>query len=332
MVQTASLPLVIAHRGASGYRPEHTLAAYELAIDMGADYIEPDIVSTRDGQLIARHENEISQTTDVCDRQEFASRQTTKMIDGRAVTGWFTEDFTLGEMKSLRAKERLPFRNRDYDGQFEIPTLAEILTLAQQKSTETRRKIGIYPETKHPSYFRAIGLPLEEPLIKCLAHYGYCHSNDPIFIQSFEVANLQQLARMTELPLVQLFEAENQQPYDFVATGNPRTYGDLTAPEALAKVADYAQGIGVYKRLIVPVGDDGRLQSPTTLIEDAHRVGLAVHAWTFRRENHFLALDYESDEQAEYEQFYRLGVDGVFSDFPDTALAVRDRIFNLPIE
>jgi glycerophosphoryl diester phosphodiesterase len=328
MVQTSSLPIVIAHRGASGYRPEHTLAAYELAIDMGADYIEPDIVSTRDGQLIARHENEISQTTDVGDRKEFARRQTTKIIDGRAVTGWFTEDLTLGEIKSLRAKERLPFRNRDYDGQFEVPTLEEIIVLVQQKSAETGRAIGIYPETKHPTYFRAIGLPLEEPLIECLDRYGYRNSNDPIFIQSFEVANLLQLARTTDLSLVQLLEAENQQPYDFVLSGDSRTYGDLTAPEELAKIADYAWGIGVDKRLIVPVGDDGRLRSPTTLIEEAHEVGLAVHAWTFRRESYFLAPDYEGDEQAEYEQFFRLGVDGVFSDFPDIALAVRVGIGN----
>jgi glycerophosphoryl diester phosphodiesterase len=322
-----SVPLVLGHRGASGYRPEHTLASYELAIQMGADYIEPDIVSTKDGILIARHENEISETTDVANRPEFANRKTTKKIDGKDVTGWFTEDFTLAEIKTLRAKERLPFRNQAYNGQFEIPTLQEIINLAKRKSVETRRIIGIYPETKHPTYFQSINLPLEKPLVNILKRNGYTRKIDPVFIQSFEVSNLKQLRRMTNLPLIQLFDEAQARPYDFVVKGDPRTYGDLAKPQELAKIARYATGIGPYKRLIVPVDQNNRLKPPTTLIRDAHVAGLKVHAYTFRNEGQYLAADYNGNPEAEYEQFFRLGVDGVFSDFPDTAIKVRRRLF-----
>jgi glycerophosphoryl diester phosphodiesterase len=331
------LPIVIGHRGACGYRPEHTLASYELAIQMGADYIEPDIVSTKDGILIARHENDISETTDVSDAREFANRQTTKIIDGKEVTGWFTEDFTLEEIKTLRAKERLPFRNHANDSQFEIPTLQEIIDLVKKKSVEMgraigvahpSRAIGIYPETKHPTYFNSINLSLEEPLVALLEANGYTSKHDPIFIQSFEVENLKQLNEMTHLPLVQLLAQSEQQPYDLMVKGDSRTYADLTTPEELAQIAKYADAIGPDKRLIVPINEEKQLQPPTALIDNAHAVGLRVHTWTFRNENQYLAPDYNGNCEAEYEQFFKLGIDGVFSDFPDTAVTVRNRIFS----
>ena len=294
-----NLPIVIAHRGASGYRPEHTLAAYELAIDLGADFIEPDLVATKDGVLIARHENEISETTDVAKRAEFASRRTTRQIDGREVTGWFTEDFTLAEIKTLRVKERLPFRNQEYNGRFSVPTFEEVLALAR------RRNVGVYPETKHPTYFRSIGLPLEEPLLAILEAAGYRDRNAPVFIQSFEVGNLKELRKKTAVPLIQLLE--QGQPYD------------------LAEIAGYADGIGPDKRLIVPADGAGRLQAPTSLVDDAHLAGLLVHPWTFRSDRQFLAAEYGGDPGKEYDQFFSLGVDGVFSDFADTAVHARDR-------
>jgi glycerophosphoryl diester phosphodiesterase len=316
--------LIIAHRGASGYRPEHTLASYELAIGMAADFIEPDLVSTRDGVLIARHENEISGTTDVADRPEFAARKATKTIDGREVTGWFTEDFTLAEIKTLRAKERLPFRNQLYNGQFEVPTFAEVIALAKRKSAETGRTIGVYPETKHPSYFRSIGLPLEEPLLAELKEAGYRGRTAPVYIQSFEVGNLKELRKVTDLPLIQLLEAEGR-PWDFAVAGDPRTYHDLATPSGLAEIATYADGIGPDKRRIIPAGPDGRLLRPTSLVADAHAARLLVHPWTFRVDGSFLAPEYEGDPEREYDQFFALGVDGLFSDFSDTAVRVRER-------
>jgi glycerophosphoryl diester phosphodiesterase len=321
-------PIVIGHRGACGYRPEHTVASYELAIQMGADYIEPDVVSTKDGILIARHENDISQTTDVSDRPEFSDRKTTKIIDGKEVISWFTEDFTLAEIKTLRAKERLPFRNHSFDAQFEIPTLQEVIDLAKQKSAEMGRAIGIYPETKHPTYFQSINLSLEEPLVAILIANGYTSSNDHVFIQSFEVENLKQLDKITDLPLVQLLDEGDKQPYDFVVKGKCLTYADLTAPEELAHIAEYAEAIGVYKRLIVPTGEDKQLLSDTSLINEAHAVGLMVHTWTFRNEDEYLAPNYNGNSEAEYEQFFKLGIDGVFSDFPDIAVNVRNRMFS----
>lgn len=325
MTITNNKPIIIAHRGACGYRPEHTLASYELAIIMGADYIEPDVVPTKDGILIARHENDITETTNVADKPEFAHRRTTKTIDGKQLTGWFAEDFTLDEIKTLRARERLAFRNHFYDEQFEIPTLQEIINLVNQKSAEIGRNIGIYPETKHPTYFKSINLALEKPLVDILHKNGYESSNAPIFIQSFEVENLQQLKKMTDLPLIQLLDDKRMQPYDFFLRGDSRTYGDLTTLKELTKIAEYAQEIGAYKRLIVPIGVD-KLNS-TTLIRDAHAVNLKVHAWTFRNEEQYLAPDYQGNPQSEYEQFFRLGIDGVFSDFPDLAVTTCNRIF-----
>ncbi len=314
---------MIAHRGASGYRPEHTLAAYELAIAQGADFLEPDLVATGDGVLIARHENEISGTTDVAARPEFAGRRRTKEIDGAEVTGWFSEDFTLAEIRTLRARERLPFRCQEHNGRFEVPTFAEVLALAGKASEATGRTIGVYPETKHPSYFRALGLPLEEPLLAALEAAGYRGRTAPVFVQSFEVANLQALRRRTDLPLIQLLEAAGQ-PWDFRAAGDPRTYDDLATPAGLAAIAAYADGIGPDKRLIVPRGPDGSLGPPTSLVADAHAAGLRVHPWTFRADAAFLPAEYGGDGEQEIRQFFELGVDGLFTDFPDLAVRARE--------
>ncbi len=284
----ARKPLVVGHRGASGYRPEHTLASYELAIEMGADYIEPDLVSTKDHQLVARHENDITGTTDVASHPEFADRRTTKTIDGNPITGWFTEDFTFAELRTLRAKERLPAirpANTAFDGLYQIPTLQEVIDLAK------RHHVGIYPETKHPTYFRGIGLPLEEPLVATLRANGYRGPKAKVFIQSFEVGNLKRLNRMTDVPLVQLID-EVGKPYDFVVSGDPRTYADLIKPAGLAEIAGYADGLGPSKNLIVPRDAQNRLRQPTTLVRDAHKAGLVVHPWTFRRENNFLPEDF----------------------------------------
>jgi glycerophosphoryl diester phosphodiesterase len=325
-------PIVIGHRGASGYRPEHTLAAYQLAIDMGADYIEPDLVSTEDGELVARHENEISATTDVEDHPEFADRMTTKTIDGRAVTGWFTEDFTLAELKTLRAEERIPElrpNNETFNGLYEIPTLREVIDLAHQEG------VGIYPETKHPTYFDGLDLSLEEPLVEILEANGYDGKHDPVFIQSFEVGNLQDLNEMIEVPLVQLIDATGA-PYDFVAAGDPRTYADMITDSGLRDISRYADGIGANKNLIIPRDASNRLLEPTDLVDRAHRARLIVHAWTFRNENSFLPEDFrQGDPNAplylrtygnapgEHHVFLSTGLDGVFSDNPDTAVAAR---------
>ncbi len=344
-------PIVIGHRGASGLRPEHTLEAYKLAIEQGADFIEPDLVSTKDGVLVARHENEISGTTDVADRPEFADRKATKMIDGQEVTGWFTEDFTLAELKTLRAKERLPeLRGTEYDGLFEVPTLEEIIDLLKEVEAETGRKIGIYPETKHPTYFDSVGLSLEEPLVDTLVKTGFTDP-DRVFIQSFEVSNLQYLQQlMTEegidLPLVQLFDEFHVQPYDFVVSGDSRTYGDLISAESLKNfVATYAEGIGPWKRTFVltekletPIDANGDNKAEVTeqltgevlpVIENAHAAGLLVHPYTFRNEERYLVADEMGNVQSaeeEYEQFIRLGVDGFFTDFPGTGDLVRDQV------
>lgn len=322
----SSPPIIIAHRGASGFRPEHTLAAYELAINLGANYIEPDLVSTKDGILIARHENEISTTTNVAEYPEFANRLTTKLIDGKSITGWFTEDFTLAEIKTLKAKERLPFRNQSFNGMFSIPAFQEIIDLVKVKSREIGRSIGIYPETKHPTYFASLGLPLEETLIATLHNNGYKSATDPIFIQSFETGNLQKLSQLTDLPLIQLLENSGQ-PFDLTIKGDRRSYPDLTKPQELAKIAEYAAGIGPNKQMIIPVNNQGKLLSPTSLIADAHAVGLLVHPYTFRNETQYLSPDYHHNPELEYEQFFHLGVDGIFTDFTDTALTVIQRIY-----
>jgi len=320
-------PVVIGHRGAAGYRPEHTLASYRLAIEMGADYIEPDLVSTRDGVLVARHENEIGGTTDVADHPLFARRRSTRCIDGREVTGWFTEDFTLAELKKLRAKERLPRvrpANTWYDGHFEIPTFDEVLEMAERGSRRRGVTIGVYPETKHPTYFDSVGLSLEEPLVAALRRHHLDRPNAPVLIQSFEVGNLRELAAMTTVPLVQLVECGGA-PYDLERAGDGRTYADLVSADGLREVASYAAGIGVHKDLVLPDG--------VGLVDAAHDAGLVVHVWTVRDENRFLAERFRSgsdpnargDSLAQTQALLEAGVDGVFTDHADTAVEARRR-------
>jgi glycerophosphoryl diester phosphodiesterase len=343
-------PIVIGHRGASGYVPEHTLVSYFIAIQMGADYVEPDLVMTKDRVLVARHENDISGTTDVADHPEFAGRRTTKTVDGAAITGWFTEDFTLAELKTLRAKERIPQirpGNARFDGKFEVPTLEEVLTLVQALNAERSREaqedgrrgfkpIGVYPETKHPSYFAGIGLAMEQPLVRILRRFGYSGKNAPVFIQSFEVGNLKRLARMTDLPLVQLLDAAGK-PFDFTVAGDPRSYADLAKPAGLAEIASYAAGVGVNKNLMIPRTSQGFLGTPTTLVSDAHAKGLIVHGWTFRAENSFLPADFRSssdpaafgDLAAEVKRFLGLGMDGFFTDQSDIGVRARDEFVGI---
>ena len=296
-------PLIIGHRGASGYRPEHTLEGYRLAARMGADFIEPDLVSTKDGVLIARHENEIGGTTDAADR--FPDRKATKTVDGQTVTGWFTEDLTLAEIKTLRAKERLATRSHEYDGRFQVPTFDEVLDLAQALGREMGRPIGVYPETKHPTYFRGIGLPLEPKLLASLEAHGWNRRDAPVFIQSFEQGNLKALRGQTNVRLIQL------------VAGAPMF--DQPALTDLRGIAGYAAGIGVEKRLLIPVGRDGSLGPPTDLVARAHAAGLLVHAWTVRIDKEFLPAGYHGKPEAEFEQLRTLGIDGVFTDFPDVA-------------
>ncbi|MGH8567649.1 MAG: glycerophosphodiester phosphodiesterase [Gammaproteobacteria bacterium] len=344
---TGAPPLVIGHRGASGYLPEHTLEAYRLAIRQGADCIEPDLVSTRDGVLIARHEVNITQTTDVAGHPEFAARRTQKTIDGTTEEGWFADDFTLAEIKTLRAVQRVPFRPQRFNGLFKVPTFREVLKLA------LREGVGVYPETKHPSYHQSVGLPLERPLVSNLNAFHLRTRRDPVIIQSFEVANLKALNKLTGVRLVQLIDAESialdgtlipGRPFDFVLAGDPRTYADLLSDAGLSEIKTYADGIGPWKRYIASVkgvdqnGDgqpddvngDGAVNDadatrlpPTDLIPRAHAARLFVHPYTFRNEGRFLASDYGANPVEEYLQFYCLGVDGLFSDFADTALSSR---------
>jgi glycerophosphoryl diester phosphodiesterase len=330
-----SHPIVIGHRGAAGYRPEHTLASYALGARMGADYIEPDLVSTKDHVLVARHEPEISGTTDVADHPEFAGRKTTRMLDGAPVTGWFTDDFTLAELRTLRARERLPElrqHNTMYDGRYRIPTFQEILDLRARLSRELGRQIGVYPETKHPTYFRDRGLPLEPELLKALRANHLDRANSPVFIQSFEVGNLKALNRQTNVPIVQLLDESGVQPYDVKASGGSLTYGQMATAAGLRQIATYADGVGPWKNYIVPRTADNHSGQPTSFVRDAHAAGLLVHPYTFRNENTFLPVEWQrgtnpsdyGDVFSEYRQFFGLGVDGVFSDNPDTAIAARD--------
>ena len=324
-------PIVIAHRGASGERPEHTLESYRLAIEQGADFVEPDLVSTRDGVLVCRHENEISGTTDVASRPGFASRRATKTVDGASVTGWFTEDFTLAEIKTLRARERLPrLRGTAFDGRFEVPTFDEVLALMASANARPERRgrpVGVYPETKHPSYFQGLGLALETPLLEALRRHGLDRKDAPVFIQSFEVQNLRALARLTPVALIQLIDAAGR-PWDF--TGG-RSYADMIRPAGLRDIAAYARGIGVHKSLVVPRDSSGRSLPPTALVRDAHAAGLLVHVWTLRAENEFLSAELRrgqepsarGDMAAETTLFLKAGVDGLFTDHPSIGLAAR---------
>ncbi|MBB4100349.1 glycerophosphoryl diester phosphodiesterase [Sphingomonas kyeonggiensis] len=317
--------IVIAHRGASGERPEHTLLSYQRAIEQGADFIEPDLVPTKDGVLVARHENNITETTNVADHPEFADRKATKTIDGETMTGWFTEDFTLAELKTLRAKERLPkFRpdNTKFDGQAEVPTFDEVIALAKKASKQTGRTIGIYPETKHPTYFASIGLAVEQRLVDKLKAAGWDRADAPVFIQSFEVNNLKKLRTMTKVRLIQLMAGAGAP-----ADGAQPSYKAMITPEGLKAVAAYAYGIGPELTMIQPVSGPA-----TALIADAHAAGLKLHPWTFRAENFFLLPSYRSGANPadhgrlkdEILYFIGLGVDGFFTDFPYIGVEARD--------
>src|SRR5882757_4394645 len=337
-------PVVIGHRGACGYVPEHTLTSYFIAMQDGVDYVEPDLVMTKDGVLVARHENEIGGPTDVAQRPEFAERRAKKTIDGVVHDGWFTEDFTLAELKTLRARERIPEirpGNTRFDGQFQVPTFEEILALvegvhkqrevnAKQLGNPAPKRIGVYPETKHPTYFQGIGLPMEELLVKTLHHHGYQGRDGLAIIQCFEVANLKAMRRMTELPIVQLMEGEGG-PYDFVAKGVARTYQDMITPAGLAEVATYATGIGPHKLQVIPRAPDDTLGEPTSLVENAHAAGLKVHAYTFRAENQYLPVDLRSGPdpnqlgnlESELKVYLNAGLDGFFTDHADYGARAR---------
>lgn len=313
-------PLLFGHRGACALRPEHTLASYALAIADGADFIEPDLVISKDGALVIRHENNIAATTDVARHPEFAGRRTEKVVDGQREVGWFVEDFTLAELKTLRAKERLPLlrpENRKYDGQFEIPTLAEIIALAK------RHHVGIYPETKHPTYFASIGHPTDALLVKQLQAAGWNTPDAPVFIQSFEVENLKRIHQMTGIRLIQLVDKEGGP-----ADGAAPSYAAMLTPEGLRDIASYAFGIGPNKSMLW----DGKL--PTGLISAAHAAGLRVHPWTYRAENYFLPSEYRNglnprehgDLDGEIKAALRRGLDGFFSDFPGIGVKARDEV------
>jgi len=325
-------PLVFGHRGASGYRPEHTLESYDLAIRMGADVIEPDLVSTKDGVLVARHENEIGGTTDV--EEKFPALRTTKVVDGRSITGWFTEDLTLAQLKTLRADERLPDvrqENTILDGRYAVPTLDEVLALAAAASKRYGRTIAVAPETKHPTYFDSIGLSLEEPLLADLREARMDKAKSPVYVQSFEEANLRDLRRLgARVQLVQLTSARGK-PYDHVVSGDPETYADMTTPAGLREIATYADVLGPDKTQIFPRDAQGRTGAPTGLVADAHAAGLTVVPYTVRAENQFLPAQYRSSDDpnaygdvlAELRDLFAIGIDGVFIDQPDLGVIAR---------
>jgi glycerophosphoryl diester phosphodiesterase len=349
-------PLVIGHRGASGYLPEHTLEAYKLAIEQGADFIEPDLVMTKDGHLIARHEPMLGATTNVAEKPEFASRKRKMLVDGIETDDWFAGDFTIAEIRQLRARQQMKERDQSNNDKFLVPTLQEVIDLAKAESTRLGRTIGVYPETKHPTFHNAVGLPLEPSLVGVLNANGWTTKQAPVIIQSFEVSNLKFLRRLTNVRLVQLVDADDvdangrivlkapsERPYDFVVTGDRRTFADLVTKEGLREIKTYADGVGPWKPYLIPsrqtLGADGKptdlngdgriderdrvLLPPTSVVADAHAAGLFVHTWTFRNEGRRLASDFKGDAAAEYRAFYNLGVDGLFSDFPDTAFKAR---------
>jgi glycerophosphoryl diester phosphodiesterase len=317
----ARRPIVIGHRGASGYRPEHSLASYELAARLGADFLEPDLVATADGVLVARHEPELGTTTDVAARPEFVDRRTTRVVDGSCRTGWFVDDFTLAELRTLHAVERLPAlrpANTRFTG-LPVPTLAEILDLRARLSVELGRPVGVYPETKNPGYFAERGVPLEPALVDALRGAGLDRPDGPVFVQSFDPASLRLLRTSVRVPLVQL--VDDDAPH-------------LVTPDGLAAIAGYADAVGVHRHLVIPRTTTGTLGDPTDVVDDAHAAGLAVHAFTFRDENAFLPVDLRrgwgdverGDGVAECIAFLVAGVDGLFADHPDTAVCARDLV------
>ncbi|QTD46948.1 glycerophosphodiester phosphodiesterase [Ottowia testudinis] len=354
---TGGKPLVIGHRGAAGYLPDHTLEGYKKAIALGADFIEPDLVATKDGVLVARHEPNIAATTDVKNRPEFASRKRKAVVDGFEEEGWFVSDFTLAELKTLRAIQPMADRDQSHNGQYAIPTFEEVLALAKLEGDRLKRTIGVYPETKHPTYHAKLGLPLEDRLLAILDKNGLTKKDSPVIVQSFETANLKYLRTKTQVRLVQLIDGNDVNPdgsmdfslpwgqaYDLTVAGDKRNYGALLTPAGLAEIKKYADGIGPWKPYLIPtrltIGADGKpvdlnkdgviderdrtVMAPTSVLADAHKAGLFVHAYTFRSEAKRLASDYKGDPKAEYHRFYDLGVDGVFADYPDHAKAARD--------
>ncbi|WP_210575001.1 glycerophosphodiester phosphodiesterase [Streptomyces sp. GESEQ-4] len=339
-VRSLPVPTIIGHRGASGYRPEHTFGAYELALDMGAHVVEAgDLVPTKDGHIVCRHEPEIGGTTDVADHPEFASRKTTKVLDGVSTTGWFTEDFTLAELKTLRAIERIPANrphNTLYNGRWEIPTFEEVLRWQDEQTRKRGKQVWIYPETKHPTYFRKLGLGLEERVAKLLRKYGKDRKNSPVILQSFEPTSIQRLNRLVGNPLAVLLSGPTTRPWDFVEAGDPRTVADLVKPEGLKWIASYAGGIGPTLDLIIPRDANGNLTKPTTLVKDAHAAGLILHPWTLRNENPFLPANFRKGTDADaygdvfgaYKTYFATGIDGVFTDQPDTGLLAREDFVN----
>jgi glycerophosphoryl diester phosphodiesterase len=323
-------PVIVGHRGAPGYRPEHTLASYELAFRQGVNWVDVDLVPTKDGVLVARHENEIGGTSDVAMHPEFANRKTTKTVDGTPLTGWFTEDFTLAELKTLRAVERIPEvrpNNTIYHGRYQIATYQEVLDLTQRLGRELHRTLGTYPEVKHSTYFGSIGNPTEPKLVDILNRNDLNRPDAPVIIQSFEVSNLIELHRQVRVPLLQLTSATGA-PADFVAKGDKRTYADLVTPTGLRDVAAYATYLGPDKAQIIPRDAAGNLATPTSLMRDAHAAKLQVQPYTFRNENSFLPTNLRSsadptrygDIFAEEAAYLKAGVDGFFADQPDTAL------------
>ncbi|MEU6144830.1 glycerophosphodiester phosphodiesterase [Streptomyces sp. NPDC047081] len=333
-------PTIIGHRGASGYRPEHTFGSYNLALDLGADIVEAgDLVPTKDGHLVCRHEPEIGGTTNVADHPEFAGRKTTKVLDGVSTTGWFTEDFTLAELKTLRAIERIPANrphNTIYNGRWEIPTFEEVLKWQDEQTRKRGRQVWIYPETKHPTYFRKLGLGLEERVAKLLHKYGKDKRNSPVILQSFEPSSIQRLNTLVDNPLVVLLSAANTRPWDFVEAGDTRTVADLITPKGLREIAGYAQGLGPTLDLIITKKADGSLDKETTLVSDAHKVGLILHPYTMRNENPFLPLEYRKGTDADaygdpfgaFKRYFATGIDGVFTDNADTGVLAREDFVN----
>ncbi|MEU3276947.1 glycerophosphodiester phosphodiesterase [Streptomyces antibioticus] len=334
-LRSLPVPTVIGHRGASGYRPEHTLGSYQLALDLGADIVEAgDLVPTRDGHLVCRHEPEIGGTTDVADHPRFAGRRTTKVLDGVPTTGWFTEDFTLAELKTLRAAERIPANrphNTLYDGRWEIPTFEEVLKWQDEQTRRRGKQVWIYPEIKHPTYFRKLGLGPEERVAKLLHKYGKDRKTSPVVLQSFEPTSVQRLNKLVDNPLVVLLSGATTRPWDFVETGDPRTVADLITRAGLREIAGYAQGIGPTLDLVIPKDANGNLTTPTTLVRDAHAVGLLLHPYTLRNENPFLPADFRKgtdpdaygDAFGAYRAYFATGIDGIFTDNPDTGLLAR---------
>ncbi|MFJ8602167.1 glycerophosphodiester phosphodiesterase [Streptomyces shenzhenensis] len=339
-LKSLPVPTIIGHRGASGYRPEHTFGSYQLALDMGADIVEAgDLVPTKDGHLVCRHEPEIGGTTDVADHPEFASRRTTKVLDGVSTTGWFTEDFTLAELKTLRAIERIPANrphNNLYNGRWEIPTFEEVLKWQDEQTRKRGKQVWIYPETKHPTYFRKLGLGLEERVAKLLRKYGKDKRNSPVILQSFEPGSIQRLNKLVDNPLVVLLSSAGSRPWDFVEAGDPRTVADLVTPKGLRELAGYAQGIGPTLDLVIAKKADGSLGAPTTLVADAHKVGLILHPYTMRNENPFLPTEFRKGTDADaygdafgaFKAYFATGIDGVFTDNADTGLLAREDFVN----